>query len=189
MNKQEQDYNAGYRQAIADIEELLYDSSHKYSTDADMSLCGAIDIAEYANLEQYSREYKDGYHDALQKLYNIFKIEASRCNSAEECGYKQALKDIAQSESDSIMIRNTEVLNGSIVMDCFQLVPCRIEFAQANSISARDIEIFAKAFDLKVAATEEEADGDFTTMTVSVATALIDEDTDAYTGRVFKVQE
>lgn len=183
MLAQGQDYNAGYRRAVEDIEEILHDACHRLNADAEVSVYDAISTAEYTDLAAYSREFQDGYHDALQKLYNIFKKQAA--TRGYESGYKQALEDIAQSEDNSIMIRSTEVLDGSIVIDCFQLVPYNIEFAETGSISGRDIEIFAKAFNLNVTATE--AEDDFTTLTVSNAAAFIDEDTDAYTGRVFKV--
>lgn len=184
MLAQGENYNAGYKRAVEDIEEILYNVCHSENTAA-ASVYDAISTAEYTDLATYSKEYQDGYHDALQKLYNIFKAHTANCGY--ESGYKQALEDIAQSEANSIMIRSTEALSGSIVIDCFQLVPYNIEFAKAGSISSRDIEIFAKAFNLNVTATEE--DDDFTTMTVSNAAALIDEDADAYTGRIFKVKE
>lgn len=67
MNKQEQDYNAGYRQAVEDIEEIML-QSHDYGQ--------AISTEEKRDLSCNSREFVDGYHDALQKLYNIFKAIA-----------------------------------------------------------------------------------------------------------------
>lgn len=67
MNRQEQDYNAGYRQAIEDMEELIL-QLHDYKQ--------AIDTEEVRNHDCSSREFRDGYHDALQKLYNMFKAIA-----------------------------------------------------------------------------------------------------------------
>ena len=67
MNTQEQDYNAGYRQAVEDIEELML-QLHDYGQ--------AIFTAEKRSHDCSSREFADGYHDALQKLYNIFKAIA-----------------------------------------------------------------------------------------------------------------
>ena len=64
MTKQEIDYNAGYRQAVEDVKELLL-QSHDYRK--------AIDANEWHDIiANYSSEFRDGYHDALQKLYNMF---------------------------------------------------------------------------------------------------------------------
>ena len=67
MNRQEQDYNAGYRQAIEDMEELML-QLHDYRQ--------AISTEEMRDLGCSSREFADGYHDALQKLYGMFNAIA-----------------------------------------------------------------------------------------------------------------